>query len=65
MRSGISGAAECGAEGLQWNYMVTHQVEAYISLTTIWEFPRLVGRYCSYILPKQARVTPQVDVNKI
>ena len=28
------------------------------------EFPRLLGRYCSYILPKQAGGTPQILVNK-
>ena len=25
----------------------TRQVEAYISLTSIWGVPRLMGRYCS------------------
>jgi len=29
-----------------------------------WEFPRLVGRYCSYLLPKQAGGTPQILVDK-
>ena len=29
------------------------------------EFPRLVGRYCSYLLPKQAGGTPQILVDKI
>ena len=28
------------------------------------EFPRLVGRYCSYLLPKQAGRTPQIFVFK-
>ena len=28
------------------------------------EFPWLVGRYCSYLLPKQARGTPQILVDK-
>ena len=28
------------------------------------EFPRLVGRYCSYLLPKQAGGTPQTLVDK-
>ena len=28
------------------------------------EFPRLVGRYCSYLQPKQAGGTPQILVNK-
>ena len=28
------------------------------------EFPRLVGRYYSYLLPKQARGTPQILVDK-
>ena len=28
------------------------------------EFPRLVGRYCSYLLPNQARGTPQILVDK-
>ena len=28
------------------------------------EFPRLVGRYCDYLLPKQAMGTPQILVDK-
>ena len=28
------------------------------------EFPWLVGRYCSYLLPKQAGGTPQIIVDK-
>ena len=28
------------------------------------KFPRLVGRYCSYLLPKQAGGTPQIIVDK-
>ena len=28
------------------------------------EFPRLVGRHYSYLLPKQARGTPQILVDK-
>ena len=28
------------------------------------EFPRLVGRYYSYLLPEQARGTPQILVDK-
>ena len=28
------------------------------------EFPQLVGRYCSYLLPKQAGGTPQIIVDK-
>ena len=28
------------------------------------EFPQLVGRYYSYLLPKQARGTPQILVDK-
>ena len=28
------------------------------------EFPRLMGRYCSYLLPKQAGGTPQILVDK-
>ena len=28
------------------------------------EFPRLVGRYCSYLLPKQAGGTPQIIIFK-
>ena len=30
----------------------------------VGEFPRLVGRYCSYLLPKQARRTTQILVDK-
>ena len=33
-------------------------------MTFIWDVPRLVGRYCSYLLPKQAGVTPQIKVNR-
>ena len=29
------------------------------------EFPRLVGRYCSYLLPKQGRGTPKTKHDKI
>ena len=28
------------------------------------EFPRMVGRYCSYLLPKQDGGTPQIIVDK-
>ena len=33
-------------------------------LSFLLEFPRLVGRYCSYLLPKQAGGTPQILVFK-
>ena len=29
-----------------------------------WEFPWLMGRYCSYLLPKQAGGTLQIFVDK-
>ena len=35
----------------------------WVGLTLIWDVPRLVGRYCSYLLPKQAGGTPQIKVN--
>ena len=28
-------------------------------MTSIWDVPRLVGRYCSYLLPKQAGKLPK------
>jgi len=35
----------------------------WVGLTSIWDVPRLVGRYCSYLLPKQVGGTPQIKVN--
>ena len=43
------------------NYRVTGQ----LCCSQFGEFPRLVGRYCSNLLPKQARGTPQIDCNRI
>ena len=36
----------------------------WVGLTYIWGVPRLVGRYCSYLLPKQDGGTSQIKVNK-
>ena len=33
-------------------------------MTLNWGVPRLVGRYCSYLLPKQDGGTSQIQVNK-
>ena len=38
-------------------YRVTHHLDSYILLTSKQKFLRLVGRYCSYILPTQALST--------
>ena len=37
--------------------------DTLVGLTSIWEFPGLVGNYCSYLLPKQYGGTPQIYVN--
>ena len=37
---------------------------AEVLSTRIWGVPWLVGRYCSYLLPKQAGGTPQILVDK-
>ena len=44
-------------------YRETHLLADWVGLTLIWDVPRLVGRYCSYLLPKQAGGTPQIKVN--
>ena len=44
-------------------YRVTHLLTNWVGLTLIWDVPRLVGRYCSYLLPKQAGGTSQIKVN--
>ena len=41
---------------------MTHLLADWVGLTLIWDVPRLVGRYCSYLLPKQAGGTPQIKV---
>ena len=38
-------------------YRATHHLDSYILLTSKQRFPRLVGRYCSYLLPTQALST--------
>ena len=38
-------------------YRATHHLDSYILLTSKQKFPRLVGRYCSYLLPTQALST--------
>ena len=44
-------------------YRVTHLLADWVGLTLIWDVPRLAGRYCSYLLPKQAGGTSQIKVN--
>ena len=44
-------------------YRVTHLLADWVGLTLIWDVPRLVGRFCSYLLPKQDGETPQIKVN--
>ena len=47
-------------------YRVTHLLADWVvGLTLIWDVTRLVGRYCSYLLPKQAggNQSPQIKVN--
>ena len=44
-------------------YRVTHLLADWVGFTLIWDVPRLVGRYYSYLLPKQAGGTPQIKVN--
>ena len=46
-----------------WLYRVTQLLADWVGLILIWDVPRLVGRYCSYLLPKQAGRTPQIKVN--
>ena len=38
-------------------YRATHHLDSYILLTSKQKFPRLVGRYSSYLLPTQALST--------
>ena len=45
-------------------YRVTHLLVDWVGLTLIWDVPRLVGRFCSYLLPMQAGGTPQMKVNQ-
>ena len=44
------------------NYRVTHLLADWVGLTLFLDVPRLVVRYCSYLLPKQAGGTPQIKV---
>ena len=41
-------------------YRVTLVVWDKVLLTLIWGVPRLVGRYCSYLLPRQDGGTSQI-----
>ena len=45
-------------------YRVKHLLADWVGLTLIWDVPRLVGRYCSCLLPKQAGETPQIKVSR-
>ena len=54
-----------------WDFLTPSPPTIWGSLSVVrfwrWgfgEFPRLVGRYCSYLLPKQARGTPQILIFK-
>ena len=38
-------------------YRATQHLDSYVLLTSKQKFPRLVGRYCSYLLPTQALST--------
>ena len=46
----------------EFQYRVTHLLADWVALILIWYVPRLVGRYCSYLLPKHAGGTPQIEV---
>ena len=35
-----------------------------ILLNVFWKFPRLVGRYCSYLLPKKTHATHEINITK-
>ena len=45
-------------------YRVTGQDGKNLPLTEFQQFWQLVGRYCSYLLPKQDGGTPKIYVNK-
>ena len=45
-------------------YNLRRPLMAEVLSTRIWGVPRLVGRYCSYLLSKQAGGTPQILVDK-
>ena len=64
MKSGML-AAESIFEAIQRGdsetsgpYRVTRQLWPRLCCNQFGEFPRIVGRYCSWRLPKQARGTP-------
>ena len=48
----VKGLDNAAAEN-KCEYSVTLVVWHKVLLTYIWGVPRLVGRYCSYLLPKQ------------
>ena len=45
-------------------YSAIHPICHNVLKMRIWEFPRLVGRYCSYLLPKQSLATFSDNLNK-
>ena len=45
-------------------YTVGRPVIRQVLKMRIWGVPWLVGRYCSYLLPKQAGGTPQILILK-
>ena len=49
-------ALQCYASPVCFHcYTVSHRIMQYIFRLSFRDFPRLVGRYCSYLLPKQVR----------
>ena len=44
-------------------YRVTHLLGKNLPLTWFRQFRQLVGRYCSYLLPRQDGVKSQIKVN--
>ena len=46
-----------------WLYRMTQLLADWVGLILIWDVPRLVGRYSSYLLPNQAGGTPQIKFN--
>ena len=44
-------------KNVQIMYRATQHLDSYIMLTSKQKFPRLVGPYCSYLLPTQALST--------
>ena len=58
------GAARGPYQGEMGNTLLGVQSWVRFCQQEFWELPRLMGRYCSYLLPKQAGGTPQIIVDK-